>query len=617
MTIVIDGQQRLTTISLLLKALAQAVKNSEDNAKITSQRINNYFLLNQEEDKEDKYKLLLIRNDKETFIRLIEDQELPGQLSSRIKDNFDFFINQINKNNIDLDSLYSGISRLFIVDISLDREKDNPQLIFESLNSTGLELSQADLIRNYILIDLEPKEQANIYNNYWYPMEQSFGQIVYAEQFDKFIRYYLTIKSKAGAIPNIRDVYNSFKSYVQKHSEISIEEIIKDVYRYSKHFVNIAFEKETNKELQKIITNINYLKVDVAYPFLLELYDDYIHNLLSQEDLLKIFKLVDSYVFRRAICGIPTNSMNKTFASLSRNIDKKNYFESIKIAFAKMTSYKRFPDNIEFCREVTIKDIYNFRNCKYLLSKLENHTRTKELVDVESYTIEHIMPQNPNLSVEWQQDLGENWQEIQAKYLHTIGNLTLTGHNTRLSDRSFKEKQNMKDGFADSPLYLNRTLAKLDIWNEKGINNRAKTLADIAVEVWSFPSVDLNNNFSDSDKDISIQPEYKKHLQGKVLELFEIIRQEIISLDISVKEEFLKYYIAYKTFTNFVDIYPQKNRLRIILNMNLEEIDDPQDICKDITGWRMNGDIEVGFSSLSKLNDVMFLIRQAFQKHNK
>ncbi|MGL5942499.1 MAG: GmrSD restriction endonuclease domain-containing protein [Waterburya sp.] len=614
--LVIDGQQRLTTISLLLKALGQAIDNNENKIQITSQKINNYFLLNQEEDKEDRYKLLLTRSDKETFIQLIENRELPEQVSERIKENFDFFINQINKNNIDLDSLYSGINRLFIVDISLDRERDNPQLIFESLNSTGLELSQADLIRNYILMDLEPKEQANIYNNYWYPMEQSFGQIAYAEQFDKFIRCYLTIKSKVGAIPNIRDVYNSFKSYVQKHPELSIEEIVKNIYCYSKYFVNIAFEKENDRELKKIIADINYLKVDVAYPFLIEVHNDYINKFINRENLLEIFKLVESYVFRRAICGISTNSMNKTFASLTRNIDKNNYFKSIKMAFAKMTSYKRFPNDVEFCREIVVKDIYNFRNCKYLLGKLENHTRTRELVDIENYTIEHIIPQNLKLSIEWQQDLGDNWEEIQAKYLHTIGNLTLTGHNAKLSDRSFKEKQNVKDGFADSPLYLNRTLAKLNIWNEKEINTRAKTLADIAVEVWSFPSVDLDDNFSDFNKNISIQPEYQKYLQDEVLELFEIIRQEIIGLDISVKEDFLKYYIAYKTFTNFVDIYPQKNRLRIILNMNLKEIDDPQDICKDITGWRMNGDIEVGFSSLSQLNDVMFLIRQAFQKHN-
>ncbi len=240
--LVIDGQQRLTTISLLLKALSQAVENSKDKTKITSQKINNYYLLNQEEDEEDRYKLLLTRNDKATFISLVENIDLPVQLSLRIKENFDFFRNQINKSNLNLDNLYLGISKLLIVDISLDRERDNPQLIFESLNSTGLELSQADLIRNYILMDLEPKKQTSIYNNYWYPMEQSFGQIGYTEQFDKFMRYYLTIKSKAGTIPNIRDVYHSFKSYVHKHPDLSIEEIVEDIYSYSKYFVKIAFE---------------------------------------------------------------------------------------------------------------------------------------------------------------------------------------------------------------------------------------------------------------------------------------------------------------------------------------------------------------------------------------
>lgn len=490
--LVIDGQQRLTTILLLLKALGNALEKSKEKIKITNQKINNYFLFNQEEEEEDKYKLLLTKNDKATFISLIENLELPVQSSLRIQNNYDYFCNQINKANINLDSLYSGISKLLIVDISLDRERDNPQLIFESLNSTGLELSQADLIRNYILMDLEPNKQTNIYNNYWYPMEQSFGQIDYSQQFDKFMRYYLTIKSKAGTIPNVRDVYNSFKTYVQKHPDISLEDIVKDIYRYSKHFINIAFEKENSKELKKAIFNINYLKVDVAYPFLLEVYDDYVYDLINERDVIKIFKLIESYVLRRAICGIPTNSMNKTFASLSRNIEKSNYLETTEIAFAKMTSYKRFPDNAEFCREIIAKDIYNFRNCKYLLGKLENYTRTKELVEIENYSIEHIIPQNPNLSLEWQQDLGKNWQEIQAKYLHTIGNLTLTGHNSKLSDRSFKEKQDMKDGFADSPLRLNKMLSKLATLNEKEINIRATLLADMAVKVWSFPSVELS-----------------------------------------------------------------------------------------------------------------------------
>lgn len=198
--------------------------------------------------------------------------------------------------------------------------------------------------------------------------------------------------------------------------------------------------------------------------------------------------MIESYVFRRAICGIPTNSMNKTFASLSREIDKNNYLESVANAFVSMKSYKRFPDNEEFKRELVVKDIYNFGRCKYLLRKLENYDRSHELVSIQEYTIEHIMPQNHNLSIEWQQDLGENWKIIQNKYLHTIGNLTLTGYNQRLSDHSFLEKRNIKDGFADSPLRLNKMLSKLELWNETEINNRSNYLADIAVNIWKFPN---------------------------------------------------------------------------------------------------------------------------------
>ncbi|MGL5807502.1 MAG: DUF262 domain-containing protein, partial [Xenococcaceae cyanobacterium] len=428
--LVIDGQQRLTTIFLLLKALGNAIEGSEQKINITRQKIDNYFLFNTEEEGKARYKLFLTQSDRETFINLIEDRELINDSSQRIQENYSFFTNQINKNSLALNRLYLGISKLIIVDISLDGEQDNPQLIFESLNSTGLDLSQADLIRNYILINLKPNQQTKIYQNYWYPMEKNFGQIGYTEQFDNFMRYYLTVKSKSGNLPNIRDIYHDFKNYVQKHSDVSIEEIVKDIDRYSKYFVCLAFDREKDKNLKSIIADINTLKVDVAYPFLLEVYDDYKNSLINKEEFSEILKIVEIYAFRRAICGIPTNSMNKTFASLSRAIRKNDYLRSVKVAFKNMYSYKRFPDDEEFRRELVVKDIYNFRNRNYLLRKLENYNHAKELVDIENYSIEHIMPQNSNLSLQWQKDLGEDWQAIQSKYLHTIGNLTLTGYNS-------------------------------------------------------------------------------------------------------------------------------------------------------------------------------------------
>ncbi len=615
--LVIDGQQRLTTISLLLAALGKAIEASGDSLEISRRKIENYYLFNNEEEGEARYKLLLTQSDKETFIRLIKDEEQPNTESRRIVENYQYFESQIRKQEIDLNSLYQGISKLIIVDIALDRDHDNPQLIFESLNSTGLDLSQADLIRNYVLMGLEPKEQEEIYKNYWYPMEQSFGQASSNDLFDRFMRDYLTVKSRSGTIPNIRDVYSSFKNYVQKQKDISIKDFIADIYRYSKYFARLAFNQETDPEIKQALVDINTLKVDVAYPFLLEVYEDYTQNLLVREEFIRILRLVESYVFRRTICGLPTQGMNKNFAVLSREIDKDNYIESVELAFFRKNTYKRFPDDDEFRREIIFKDIYNLRNHNYLLQKLENYERLKELVNVNNYTIEHIMPQNPKLSKAWQVELGENWKEIQAKYLHTIGNLTLTGYNSEYGDRPFLEKRDMKDGFADSPLRLNRMLSKLEHWNETEIKNRAETLADTSVKVWSFPFVRLENKSSNINE--TSDSNYVEYLQGEILELFEALRKRILNLDASVIEEFKKKYIAYKTTTNFVDIVPQRSRLRLSLNMQFEEINDPKGLCRDITNvsrWG-NGDVEVGFSSSSQIDDVMFLVHQAFNKYNE
>jgi uncharacterized protein with ParB-like and HNH nuclease domain len=485
--LVIDGQQRLTTLSLLLSVLSKAIRASNEEIDISSEALEDFYLFNRHAKSSERYKLLLNQKDRETLIRLLEDTEIPDDKSQQLVDNYRYFETQIRKLDIDLNSLYRGICKLMIVEISLERDRDDPQLIFESLNSTGLELSEADKIRNYVLMKRQPEEQNEIYNLYWHPMEKIFDKTGNTELFDRFIRDYLTIKSRSGTIPNIRDVYSSFKLYVQGKKDTLIKEIVADVYHYSKYFTKLAIAQEPDQEIKQLITDINTLRVDVAYPFLIEVYDDYDQNKIARQEFISILRLVESYVFRRSICGISTSSMNKSFATLSREIDRNNYLESLQIALSDKKSYKRFPGDEEFRRELIVKDIYNFRGCNYLLRKLENYER-KELVNVEKYTIEHIMPQNPNLSLEWQTDLGEQWKEIRAKYLHTIGNLTLTGYNPELSDRPFIEKRDKKDGgFADSPLRLNRGLQHLKQWNETEINKRAELLADMAVKVWSSP----------------------------------------------------------------------------------------------------------------------------------
>jgi predicted transport protein len=457
---------------------------------------------------------------------------------------------------------------------------------------------------------LESKAQEKLYSDYWYPMEQSFGHANYAAQFDRFMRDYLTVKT--GHIPNIGEVYAAFKAYAQNSRSGEIQEIVADIYRFSKYFVNMALGREPDEYLRRTFSDINTLKVDVAYPFFLEVYDDYAQQRLGRDELLEIFRLAESYVFRRVICGIPTNSMNKTFANLGKELDKERYLESYKAALQIKDSYRRFPDDEEFKREFVVKDVYNFRSRNYLLRKLENYDR-KELVDVEGDTIEHIMPQNENLLAAWRTELGESWRETHKRYLHTIGNLTLTGYNSELSDRPFAEKRDIDGGFADSPIRLNRGLAKLEGWNEAEIRNRAEKLAEQATKVWPCiqlpPEVlDRYRNRGGAERVSPYTLADHPHLTGEMLNLFEQLRLRILNIDSSVTEQILKLYIAYKTSTNFVDVIPRKSRLNLSLNIPFDKINDPQGCCKDITdlGRWGNGDVEAGISNPEQLDYAMF-----------
>ena len=612
--LVIDGQQRLTTISLLIAALAEFVRDNKVDIDTNFTKLQNYYLLNAEEDSELRYKLLLTRRDKDTLINIIQGIVPTGDYSLRVAENFKFFKEKISIENAA--EIYNGIMRLFIVDVALEKDKDNPQLIFESLNSTGLDLSQADLIRNYILMGQEIKLQTELYEKYWFPMEQSYGN-EYTASFDWFMRDYLSVKT--GAIPRIDRVHDEFKNYAQNSkAPTSITEVVQDIHKFSGYYVNMVLHKEPDADLQKGFRNISRLKVDVSYPFFLPVYNDYATGVITKEEFSEIISLVENYVFRRAICGIPTNSMNKTFATLYKSIQKTNYLEGVKVAFQFMDSYKRYPTDAEFEKEIVAKDVYNFRNRNYLLSRLENFKR-KELVNVDDYTIEHILPQNPDLSNEWQTMLGIKWKEVQEQYLHSLGNLTLTGYNSELSDRPFSQKKTIEGGFNDSPIRLNEFLRKVDVWNEEQIQLRAKELADKARQIWYAPNLsqDILDKYKPEEKETSVYTlENYEYLKGDMLALYHTLKKRILNIDSSVKEEYKKLYIAFKSSTNFVDIVPQKVRLRLSLNIEFPDIIDPKGLCKDISGigrWG-NGDVEVGISNINELNDVMELIQQAFDK---
>jgi uncharacterized protein with ParB-like and HNH nuclease domain/predicted transport protein len=611
--LVIDGQQRLTTVTLLIAALAEFIKTHNIDIDTSFTKLQNYYLLNVEEDGDLRFKLLLTKRDKETVFNIIKGVKLPADYSQRVWENFEFFKSQISSENAA--TIYNGIQRLFVVDVALEREKDNPQLIFESLNSTGLDLSQADLIRNYVLMGQGLTVQTELYEKYWYPMESSYGND-YVTTFNSFMRDYLSVKT--GQIPRIDRVYEGFKNYVESgKTATSITDVVKDIYKFSDYYVNMVLTKEPDKDLNRAFKSIAKLKVDVSYPFLLPVYDDYASGRITKDDFLMVINYVENYVFRRAICGIPTNSLNKTFATLYKSFNKTNYVEGLGAAFQLMDGYKRFPADAEFEKEITIKDLYNFRSRNYLLSKLENFDR-KEFVNVDEYTIEHILPQNPDLSPSWKTMLGENWKQIQETYLHTLGNLTLTGYNSELSDRPFAEKKAIEGGFDQSPIKLNSFLQKVVEWNEDNIKARANQLASLATQIWQVPALsteNLDNYRPKEEKEASAYTiDNYEYLKGDMLDLYQVLRKRILNIDASVKEEFKKLYIAFKSSTNFVDIVPQKARLRLSLNIEFNDIIDPKGLCKDVSGlgrWG-NGDVEVGISSLGELDYVMELVQQAF-----
>ena len=621
--LVIDGQQRLTTVSLLLTALAEAVGETEPFEGFSQRKIRNYFLLNPEEIGERHFKLLLSQTDKDTLTALVGKHPQPDNHSLRVSENYAAFQKWIKSDVVNLPTLCKGLAKLVVVDIALNRDQDNPQLIFESMNSTGKELSQADLIRNFILMGLEPALQTRLYEQFWRPIEMDFGQEAYGTHFDGFMRHYLTVMS--GEIPNTNAVYEAFKTHAREtragavSDDSHVEMLVSTIRDYSRYFCAMALGKEIDHELNRAFHDLRELKVDVAYPFLLELYRDYATQYLSKSDFVSAVRWVEAYVFRRAVCAIPTNSMNKTFATFSKALKKDRYLESIAAHFLLLPSYRRFPSDDEYVRDIQTRDLYNFRSRSYWLRRFENHGR-KEVVPVDEYTVEHILPQNENLNTAWQESLGAEWKRIQQTWLHTLGNLTLTGYNSEYSDRPFIVKRDMDGGFRQSPLKANQGLGQVHVWDESTIIERAKRLAKLAVQVWESPKLDdaiLAAYRPRAEPSSSYTIDDHPHLiTPAMLSLFEAFRKEVLALDPCVSEEFLKLYVAYKAETNFVDIVPQAKRLRLSLNMSFAEISDPKGLCKDVTrlGRWGNGDVEVGLSSLEELPYVIGLVRQALEK---
>ncbi len=613
LAMIIDGQQRLTTLTLLLVALRDYSAINAD-CGVNPNKITDTLLLNQYETGNAKYKLLLAQSDRDTLVKKIEGAPIPDTLKSRVLDNYGFFYGQIAKLEIKPSDLYDAIGKLQIVDIVLDRQYDDPQAIFESLNSTGMDLKESDLIRNHLLMGLDSATQTDVYNTIWRPTEMLFDYDRQSESLDDFFRDYLTMK--LGRIPRKNEVYKEFRSY-HNGCGMNIRALCQDIYSYAKHYTDMYFARSADTILKSLYGDMKAIRMEVAYPFLLKIHDDCDKGLITIAELREIVRLCVSYVLRRAVCDIPTNSLNKTFATMKNDIKPDDYLNSVKAVFILLESYKEFPTDEQFISKFQSRDIYNMNRCRYILGRLENWDN-KLVVSLENLTIEHIIPQSPHLSADWIAALGGDWGEVRKKYLHTIGNLTLTAYNSEMSDSSFTEKLDMMGGFRESALRLNKYVVAQITWGEPQINERAALLGEVAKKAWPFPTL-TEDELKPYIKQTETEPQYTLDNYDQINAfnkmLFKALNARILNLGTFVKREFKKQYVAYKADTNFADIVIQKARLRLSLNMKFSEVIDPKGLCKNITGlgrWG-NDDVEVGFESLDQLEDVIALIEQAFK----
>jgi uncharacterized protein with ParB-like and HNH nuclease domain len=510
---VIDGQQRLTTLTLIYIVLYRLAREINDEGLVNE--ISETYLINKFAPEAEKLKLRPTDNNDKALKYLLRSDENEEYVDfSKLIDNFNYFKGRITEENYQF--VMIGLAKLMFVEISLDREKDDPQRIFESLNSTGLELSQADLIRNYILMGLNRKSQIKIYQNYWEIIEKlAKDETLNTSRVSDFIRDYLTLENNK--IPNKGKVYLEFKA---KYPTSTLEELelnLSGIKGLVKHYNKMLNPKnESNKDVRLQLDYINRLEINVAYPFLMKVYDDYFNSIIDKSTFLKVLDLIQSYTWRRFILGLPTNALNKIFMSLYDKVDRNNYFYSIQKSLLQRSGIQRFPRNAEVIDALRVKDVYNIKskNRTYLFQRLENHdNREPVLIDGNpNITIEHIFPQNPD--PKWKIELGnDEYNFVKENYLNTVGNLTLSGNNGKLGNKPFKDKRDLDGaGYKDSRLWLNKYLSSIEKWDKEKIEERFDLIAERFLKIWEFPNITIEESTGEGEINIfeAEDPRYKK-----------------------------------------------------------------------------------------------------------
>ncbi len=635
--LVIDGQQRLTTITLLLIAIRDHIDDvgwePSDSDSPTSEKLNSKFLKNQSEsDKDRMFKLVLRRKDNDTLRALVENQfefDLNKKSSQPIVDAYVFFRQCLQEPGVDLDDLYRNIGHLDIVDVKLEQGKDNPQLVFESMNSTGVDLNQSDLIRNYLLMGMSESEQTQLYDDYWSKIELSFLNHPYI--FDLFLRDYVALKTVSDQQAQVDAIYDAFKEYWAPSSRIGLEDLLTDMVRFARYYASFSgipseqLPVQSDK-LSKALANMRSLHTTQGV-LAMRLFDFYKRQQLTLDEFIHAVTLIESYVLRRDVIGLETRSYWKVFTRVAHRLDDNtSVLEALKVAFARLDGKIYFPTDEEFKRSLQEKDLYTLRVCRHILDQLENAGQ-KEPSPVSEYSIEHIMPVKIENVPEWQRMLGNNWQSIHNKWLNRLGNLTLTAYNSEYWNHPFERKKEIDGGFNESAVRLNEYVRKKSQWTANEIKERGKKLTHKGLKIWPHHHADemsiqeaeitdlRNRAETSSPDDIEMSDDVRQILNETLEQVQKLVDVIVVTEQNSV--------CCYRPRAGvFAELSPMKNYLRIYLPLEFNELDDQLDLyVEDVSNrkrvqHRTQNDFNllINYLTLDGIEPAMHMIRQSFDK---
>ena len=492
----------------------------------------------------------------------------------------------LNSSGTDPAQVYRGIG-LNIVDVTLERRIDNPQHVFESLNSTGVDLTLSDLVRNYLLMGLPEADQTRLYNEYWSKLEDHFRNASTVP--DSFIRDYIALKQKSTTRTREDRIYGEFKQFWPSVDAESTGERLADMLRFARYY--LSFIKPSLAPLKSLVdpmSNVSSGGVGNAHGMLtMRLYDCYEIDLLSEPDFVQALGLIKSYLLRRAVMGLQTNDYWSVFARIAHSIDSNDVFESFRVALARQIPNYRFPYDNEFTQALQERNLYSLRICPHVLERLEN-AGWKEQSLTGNCSIEHIMPQSIEDVIEWQDMLKDDWRDVHETWLHRLGNLTLTAYNPEYSNKSFDEKKTMKGGFNNSPLRLNQYVKKQTQWTANEMEERGYNLAKRALEIWPFHNADekliLEADILALKEQEALKNSDSLEMSENVRPLFTLAQNAIRELGFSIQvieNRSACYYDGSASF--FAELLPMSSYVRLLVPLDFGEVDDPQGLAGDVT----------------------------------